>query len=347
MGWTRPEPAGYGPDISGEGTGSCRVPLHHPRPTHEAPMPTPAQYLALSVVVLTTACGPANEKPCTPGELVSTNLPDGSTGVPLDALLEVEVSGGAGPVEVWVDGGGTDGWVAATGAVPLSLLPGQVHTVVISQCDTILDTAVVETPALPVQSDFYGPTWAVDMYDNEVTWTSPPSRPPESVIDSMVGQANLFLLHLTHTAEPRLHMAFGESIADEALQWNCAMPGDISADVSADPRLTAGPEDLVMTEGDYEYAYRELEVTAELDAETGHLIDVRTRFALDLRALPGNSGTDNCAFLAALDAACVPCPDQASDTDDPACAPFDLTWPVARHHPELTFDPSPLEGPSC
>lgn len=299
----------------------------------------------LSPVLVAVGCGSSSPTPCIPGTLVATSIADEATEVAVDTVLEVTVDGGDGAPEVWVDGGGTPGWVDASAPVPLTLAAGRTHTARVEQCGVELGAVSFETLPEPKGELWAGPTWAVDLRDLDATWTRPSSRPPDAVSSGFVGDASLLLLHVTLEESPRLHVAFGEQVADTVLQFTCATPSSVSADLTGDPLLSVGPEDLVLEEGDAAYAFRDLELTATATGE--RLTDVTLRFGLDLRLLPGDPGTTVCTTLASYGAECAPCPDQDPSTDDPACLEMELTWPEAVVIPELQFALDPAEDPSC
>jgi len=302
----------------------------------------PGLWVWLGVVGCT---GAASDR-CLMRGMVTTQPADGARDLDTDAVFEVFSDHGGLP-ELWVDGGGTDGWVPADVPVELSLSAGRTHTAVVRQCGQVVHRARIHARREPVGEALAEPTWAVDLLDPAAVWHSPPSRPTDGVLRSLVGEATLLLMTVDLSQQPALHVGFGEVVADVVHQHTCVSTDSIAVDVGADPKLAAGPEDLVLVEGDREYALRDLTLDAEVAASTTDLRGVRLAFDLDLRNLPGDPGTSVCPLISAYGVSCQPCADQDTHTADPACVPFELEWPEAPVVPGLVLDPNAPQDPAC
>lgn len=270
---------------------------------------------------------------------------------------------------LWVDGGGTDGFVAldGDGQLDVRLRRGTTHTVRAEQCGDTVDELVLSTRPEAVGDAMVGPTWGLDLHSTDAVWVSPSSRPPDVTLRGFTGSAHHVLVSLGAwvvpdpdtggpqdtgaVVDPEVSalVAFGESTGDVVWQHSCVTPATVPVDLAGDPDLHIGPGPMVLLEGERRYDFESFELTGRVDATTGRWVDVRLRAMIDLRTLPGagDSATDPCLAFEAYGASCEPCADQAPDGTELGCLPLELIWPVADPVPALVLDPAVLPEPGC
>lgn len=296
---------------------------------------------------LIAGCG-SSTSPCKVGP-ASLNGPSTRHSGPQQ--LQVSAPPGA---RLWVDGGGTDGWVdiPEDGLADVTLEDNTRHTALLEQCGAVTDSWTLTTAA-PDPTSSPAPlgtaAWAADLLAPTVQFLEPPSALPISTIKDLTGESSAFLFGFD--AAGQAWVGFAEVTADLAWQHACTRLAELPARLDGSA-LELGPATVVLTEPpDRRYDLEEVHLTATLSsAPDGSplLHDLRLTVDVDLRTLPGGDGTRTCAQLSSYGSGCVPCADQAdSDSAEHACMPLDLLWPELAPVPGLVVDPELPWEPQC
>lgn len=279
------------------------------------------------------------EADCAPAEVTSVSPAPGATEVAVGAAIEVELSPPEASVALAVDGGVTDGAVALEGTVALralqpaaELLPSTTYTVVASSCGETVKEWSFETRAAAVGPEVAGLVWHLSFTDPEMVWTEPPTALPLSVLVGGLDTTRGLLVGFSSVdgSTGELVAGLSEEVDGALVQHRCIAPGTLSGvDLSANPRFSAGPTDLVITDGDAPISLLGTGLGGVVRDGGAWVQDLRVHGRFDLRQIEGAEDLDICGLIVDVYGGdCAPCPDQGPD-EEPWCAALDITVPRA------------------
>lgn len=299
----------------------------------------------LLVVLLVPLCGCEGEgvektEDCAPAQVSPISPLPGAAEVPVDAGIEIEVSPAGGSVSLAIDGGVTDGAVELPGpdarralqpAAPLQ--PSTTYTVVATSCGSEVDTWSFETQAEPVGPAVEGLVWHLNFTDPAMVWTEPPTALPLSVLVGGLDTTRGLLVSFAAVdgATGALVAGLSEEVDGALIQHRCIAPGTLNnVDLSANPRFSAGPVDLVITDGDAPISLLGMGLGGVVRDGGAWVQDLRIHGRFDLRQIEGAEDLDICGLIVDVYGGdCAPCPDQGPD-EEPWCAALDITVPRAE-----------------
>jgi len=280
------------------------------------------------------------EKGCVGAEVTSVSPAPGAAEVAVDAAIEVEVSPPEASIALVIDGGVTDGAVELPGpdarralqpAAPLQ--PSTTYTVVASSCGATVNTWSFETQAEPVGPAVEGLVWHLDFTDPAMVWTQPPTALPLSVLVGGLDTTRGLLVSFAAVdgATGALVAGLSEEVDGALVQHRCIAPGTLNdVDLSANPRFSAGPVDLVITDGDAPISLLGMGLGGVVRDGGAWVQDLRLHGRFDLRQIEGAEDLDICGLIVDVYGGdCAPCPDQGPD-EEPWCAALDITVPRAE-----------------
>jgi hypothetical protein len=279
------------------------------------------------------------EETCVVAEVAPVSPLAGATEVAVDAVIEVEVSPPEARVFLSIDGGVTDGAVELAGAGALRALqpdaplqPSTTYTVGASSCGDAVGQWSFETQAAAVGPEVEGLVWHLSFTDPDMVWTEPPTALPLSVLVGGLDTTRGLLVGFTSVEGSRGELVAGLSEEVEGVlgQHRCIAPGTLSGvDLSANPRFSAGPTDLVITDGDAPISLLGMGLDGVVRDGGAWVQDLRLHGRFDLRQIESAEDLDLCGLIVDVYGGdCSPCPDQGPD-DEPWCAALDITVPRA------------------
>lgn len=296
------------------------------------------------VALLAPVCGCVSEgtekeEVCTSAEVAPVSPVPGATEVAVDAVVEVEVDPPEASVALAIDGGVTAGAVPLTGAGALRALqpeaplqPSTTYTVVASSCGEAVGEWSFETRAAPVGPEVQGLVWHLSFTDPDMVWAEPPTALPLSVLVGGLDTTRGLLVGFSSVdgATAELVTGLSEEVDGALVQHRCIAPGTLSdVDLSANPRFSAGPTDLVITDGDAPITLLGMGLDGVVRDRGAWVQDLRLHGRFDLRQIESAEDLDLCGLIVDVYGGdCSPCPDQGPD-EEPWCAALDITVPRA------------------
>jgi hypothetical protein len=307
------------------------------------------------------ACEEKTKATCASPTVLSTSPVDGAVEVRTDAALEITLSGPAPTLKARVDGGATPGWVSLTapdgaeGEASVAVLrfdaplqPNAVYTVELEACGDPLPGFSFETRPPAVDAGRVGEVWHLDLLDPAILWTEPPQAFPLSLLAGGLATTRGLLLKVEALEADRLDLLGGlsEELDGALIQHRCTSPVLFEgADLSDDPRFTAAPRDLELSNDGEPVLLYDTELGGLFDGEA--LRELRLSGRFDLRQVNGAEDIDACVVLnEVFGGRCTPCPDQGPD-EPPWCAVLDVTWPEAQRAEGLRFERGFQPAPEC
>lgn len=280
-------------------------------------------------------------------------VPPGTATLTLEVLADDPLA----YVDVFVDGGGTDGWQTVQVVDGLAsvrtaeLAPDTAYVVQVRACEGTEVYAHGFSTLPPPVTGLDGTTFIADLLDPRATWHAPAGVSRDLLVWLYADDHNMALHIVEHdTQAGTLRLAFSPADLEEGsvVQEACLGPAVLDPiDFSLNPTYDRPPSDITLREYPdtpsplLDFA---LQGTFVEDDSGRWIKDFRLQTTIDLRPAGDALRTMVCGQLD--DGACVPCDDQ-SDTDEaPGCVPMDVTVPRADAS-DLTWDPWFVPTESC
>jgi hypothetical protein len=277
----------------------------------------------------------------------------GSAGADLAFTLDVEAAG----VDVWVDGGVTDGWVALDGVGPSWSVPAvrataedRTYTLRVRRCGVVHDEHRFSTLA-PAQGDaVLAKSYLFDLLDPDLQWTEPAVPPGRILLASLLGDTRGLLLAPLARESDRitLGVTLAETFSGRLRQDACLDPLVLTdVDFAEDPRFTLRADEVVLQTGNPPGTLLDVTLTGAFGAGGVDVRELRMAARMDMRPHSSGLAGDLCGSYGELiDASCAHCPDQ-EPSEEPMCLLLDATRPVAPVEPDLPFVLAPVQHAGC
>jgi hypothetical protein len=280
---------------------------------------------ALGIGLLLAACNAEStpRSPCGAVTLASSVPADGAVAVSDPSVVSLTLDAPAQGVEVWVDGGGLDGWTPLEGSGPSwsvdldhALAPGATHTLSLRRCGVVHDQASFSMGDAPVGDTVVGRAFLLDLWAEDLQWSDPPVRPPEALLEAVLDETRGVMIApmAVDGTALTLGLALAEAGSGRLRQEACVPPVVLDdVDFSVDPHFAVHADAVILDETASGAGLLDVTVSGRFLPGGDGISGVRMQALLDTQTV-SVGGLDLCGVAdQLLQAACVACPEQGEE----------------------------------